>query len=338
MENISQNLLWDAILDLRNKVLLSQNPVKEYSLVFGNGTCRVHQGIVDGNAEQKVIVISHKPGLFFTTDSFFFTLGNNNNITQQGDSFLEPWQHNFLKQYLPFCFSREIAQKLNRTYAVLHLAQSIDGRIATETGHSKWIGSRENLIHAHRMRAICDAILIGHNTLKCDSPMLNVRHVAGPNPIKVIIANTRCNLDDLRKNEGKILLFTSIKMDSIEGVEIITLPESSGFILSNLILEELYNRKIYSLFIEGGAITASHFIENNAVDKVQLFISPQIFGSGINSFTLPPIDQVEDSRSFLNPAFYPMGNGILFEGELFIRNPDEPKTEKIFLKQSKSIC
>jgi riboflavin-specific deaminase-like protein len=337
MEPISQNTLWEALLTLRSLISLSQNSFDEYSIVFNNGACQVCQGDVAEKLGQKVIAISRNPKCSYISGKVLFFIDNNNSITQLGDSFLDTPENNFLKQYLPLCFSKDIAHNLSRTYSVLHLAQSIDGKIATKTGQSKWIGNRENLIHAHRMRALCDAILVGNNTMKMDSPMLNVRHVSGPNPVKVLIANTPCNLDNLKKSDSKVLLFTSKNIGAIEGVEIITLPDSQGFILSDLILKELYKRNIFSIFIEGGAITASHFVMENTVDKIQLFISPQIFGSGINSFTLPTIDAVGESRSFLNPTFQPMGNGILFEGDLIHKKPEAIKVDKRVQERLKYI-
>jgi diaminohydroxyphosphoribosylaminopyrimidine deaminase/5-amino-6-(5-phosphoribosylamino)uracil reductase len=164
------------------------------------------------------------------------------------------------------------------------------------------------------MRALCDAILIGKKTFQCDSPMLTVRHVSGISPVRVIIANSPCNFDNLKKSEGKIILFTSKETAPVDGIEIINIPDISGYLLSELILKELYKRNINSIFIEGGAITASHFINAHAVNRVQIFISPKIFGSGINSFSLPPIDIIEESISFVKASFIPMGDGVLFDG------------------------
>lgn len=314
MEIISQNLLWESLLDLKNKVSISDSLTHTYSIVFSKGVCWVTQGIEHSSKEQKSIIISNDSSIEATSGNVLFRLDTNNILWQEGECFLDISTTNFLIQYLPFCFCSDFARKHNRSYTVLHLAQSIDGRIATESGHSRWVSNQENLIHSHRMRALCDAILIGKNTLQCDLPMLTVRHVSGSNPIRVILANSSCNFDNLKKYNGKILLFTAKEIPPIEGVEIIYIPDISGYILTEQILKELYQRNIFSLYIEGGAITASHFIHERSVDKVQIFISPKIFGSGLNSFNLPPIEKVEKSIGFSNSSFIPMGNGMLFEG------------------------
>ena len=68
-----------------------------------------------------------------------------------------------------------------------HLAQTLDGFIATKSNESKYISSKENLIHIHMLRAISDIILVGFNTVKSDNPMLTTRLVKGENPMRIIL-------------------------------------------------------------------------------------------------------------------------------------------------------
>ena len=83
--------------------------------------------------------------------------------------------------YLPYCFSRP------GELAVAHIGQSLDGRIATENGESRWITGEADLLHCHRMRTIADAVLVGARTVRADDPQLTVRRCAGDNPLRVII-------------------------------------------------------------------------------------------------------------------------------------------------------
>jgi diaminohydroxyphosphoribosylaminopyrimidine deaminase/5-amino-6-(5-phosphoribosylamino)uracil reductase len=78
-----------------------------------------------------------------------------------------------LDLYLPYCFSRPPG------LAVAHIGQSLDGRIATENGESRWITGEADLLHCHRMRAIADAVLVGAHTVRADDPQLTVRRCAG---------------------------------------------------------------------------------------------------------------------------------------------------------------
>ena len=93
-----------------------------------------------------------------------------------------------LKTYWPLIADIHLKND-NLPHVLVHMAITLDGKISTECGHSKWIGNNENLIHAHRLRAIVDGILVGANTVKLDKPKLNVRHVKGDNPIRLILSN-----------------------------------------------------------------------------------------------------------------------------------------------------
>jgi diaminohydroxyphosphoribosylaminopyrimidine deaminase/5-amino-6-(5-phosphoribosylamino)uracil reductase len=316
MQLISEDILWEIILELKRIISLQQKKPVQFTVQLTADGFTIADSIRKTDKNMQTIYISQDFSGFPDKDSALFTLDENFRVSTCYQGFLDATYAGFFKQYLPFCFSSLIAHKQGRSFSILHLAQSIDGKIATENGHSKWVSNQENLIHSHRMRALSDAILIGSNTLKSDSPKLTVRLVKGPNPVKVIIANTFCNMDILHENGGNIILFTSKSFEPSDGVEIISLPEQSGSILPDSILKELYKRNICSLYIEGGAITASHFLMGHSIDLVQIFISPKIFGSGVSSFCLPPIEKVERSVCFSNPSFIPMGNGMLFEGRL----------------------
>ena len=316
MDFFSQNILWEALLELRSKVTSQNKPSAAYSMIFTGSKFQVKEGIESGSTGSKSIVVSRKKELPEMKGAIVFYLDNKNTITLSGKIVPDNGPTRFLLHYLPFCFYSEVARKQQRTFTILHLSQTLDGRIATLSGHSRWVSSREDLIHTHRMRALCDAVLIGANTLKRDSPQLTVRHVTGPNPCKIVVANTQCNFDNLKKSKGKVIVFTSTPGEVVEGVETIPVSNQTGQCFSTIIQKELFNRNIYTLFIEGGAKTASLFLEEKTVDKIQLYISPQIFGSGINTFTLPAIEKVADSVRLLHTSFKPMGNGVLFEGEL----------------------
>ena len=224
----------------------------------------------------------------------------------------------FLKQYIPYALLPLYASKEQRTITISHFAQSLDGKIATNEGNSKWIGNRENLIHAHRMRALCDAILIGSNTLIHDNPSLTVRNVTGNDPVKVVIGQSNeLNFTKLLENNARVIYITNNKSNcQIGQVEIIDTQTSQGVIDCDKILKTLYSRGIYSLYIEGGSKTVSNFLVNNSIDVVQLHIAPLIMGSGIVNFSLPEIRAINESISFKKFNFTPMGKHIMFTGEV----------------------
>src|SRR5206468_12479880 len=88
--------------------------------------------------------------------------------------------------YLPIC-SGTAAHPLT----VGHLGQSLDGFIATHAGESRWVTGEENMRHMHRLRALCDAVVVGAGTVAVDDPQLTTRLVAGPNPLRIVIDPTR---------------------------------------------------------------------------------------------------------------------------------------------------
>ena len=91
--------------------------------------------------------------------------------------------HDLVERFLPL-FD---AVAVERPYVVAHMAQSLDGRIALPCGSSQWITGPADLEHTHRLRALCDAVLVGANTVVADDPQLTVRRVPGPNPLRVVL-------------------------------------------------------------------------------------------------------------------------------------------------------
>lgn len=193
--------------------------------------------------------------------------------------------------YGPLCAIRP-----GQDFTIGHLAQSLDGRIATASGASQWITGEEDLRHTHRMRALADAVLVGAKTILHDDPLLTVRRCAGPNPVRVIV-------DPDRKLTAQHRVFTDqsaptfliVADDSAKGtgmgaIEILRLPRAHGIIAPAAIRHALATRGLHWLFIEGGGITVSHFLRANCLDRLQLTVAPLILGSGRPSLSLPDID------------------------------------------------
>jgi diaminohydroxyphosphoribosylaminopyrimidine deaminase/5-amino-6-(5-phosphoribosylamino)uracil reductase len=211
--------------------------------------------------------------------------------------------------YLPYIL---VNKRAYTPFAIVHIAQTIDGKIATPTGKSKWIGNQENLVHAHRTRALVDAILVGATTFKLDKPRLDVRHVNGDNPIKIIISNSKLDLECL--SEGKTLLFSKNKIDYDhlpETTETICIDKKGEFIDINQLLQILKQKDIHSLLIEGGSQTIKYFIESNTLNRIEFHIAPMLFGSGKNGIELNEIDALDQAITFDDMVTYKMGNAVM---------------------------
>ena len=99
-------------------------------------------------------------------------------------------RHALIDLYLPICTAGLLT--------VGHLGQSLDGFIATHAGESQYVTGGENILHLHRMRALCDAVVVGAGTVAADDPQLTTRHVSGPSPLRVVLDPTRRLADHYR--------------------------------------------------------------------------------------------------------------------------------------------
>ena len=207
----------------------------------------------------------------------------------------------------------------NGRFAVGHLAQSLDGRIATNSGVSRWISGEADLLHTHRMRALVDAVIVGVNTVLHDDPQLTVRRCAGRNPVRVIIDPER-RLDGSQRvfNDGAAptLLLTASDCErngkTLGNAEIVTLPRSGSELDPHEIRRILAQRGLHRLLIEGGGVTVSRFLAAGALDRLQITVAPLILGSGRPSVLLP---EITDLRRGLRPRTrrFNLGEDIMIE-------------------------
>lgn len=223
------------------------------------------------------------------------------------------------KTYLPILLGPNIAK--DHPFVFIHAAQSLDGKLATNQGNSVGIGNKENLIHCHRLRALSDAILVGGNTLKNDQSRLNVRHVDGDDPIRVIVSKSRPNFTSLLNASNQTIIWVHNADSDLNNlpsqVKSIATNCTSDIFSTAEVVKLLAKEDIKSLFIEGGSKTIKHFIQDKSVDYLQIHIAPIIFGSGLNSFNLEPnISQVQDGLKLKHVVTTQIGNSMMYSGYL----------------------
>ncbi len=226
-------------------------------------------------------------------------------------------------QLLNKVFIKNMQQKL--PYVHLKIAQTIDGKIATETGHSKWITDEDARADVHELRSEYDAILIGSNTAKMDDPLMTVRY-GKKKSIQRIVLNRQLSLElslrifkDLQKNPTTVCIDINAVIDPKmkqkyleKGIGIIELDcgEERTIPLKPL-LEALYQKGICSVLVEGGSALFTAFFKENYFDELTFYIAPKICGNGISAFGQLDIQSMDSAINFLNPEIRTINNQLV---------------------------
>lgn len=208
----------------------------------------------------------------------------------------------------------------NGMVVVGQIGQTIDGRIATVTGQSKYVNGSVGLTHLHQLRALVDAVLIGVGTAVADNPQLTVRLVNGNSPARVILDPTARLAQDSHvwRDDGiqKIwIVADGVVASPPPQVELLSLPTVDGAINPMHLLQHLSARGLKRILIEGGAETVSRFMSARCLDRLHLIVAPIIMGSGRPSFNLPPIEHMDQALR-LPVKTHLLGNEIVFDCEL----------------------
>ena len=167
----------------------------------------------------------------------------------------------------------------------LKAAITLDGKIATASGHSKWITGETARHKVHELRNQNDAVLVGKNTVISDDPELTVRGIAnGKSPVRIVLDSMGRIPENSRifKSDGiPVIIVTgnkafSRKWPNLRDIKILTSPTKTPEI--TWILSELHKFGLNSLLVEGGSFINSSFLRSGAVDRLLLFLASKIIG------------------------------------------------------------
>ena len=200
-------------------------------------------------------------------------------------------------------------------WTVAQLGQSLDGFVATETGDSYYVNGAHCLLHLHRLRALCDAVLVGAGTVAIDNPQLTTRRVPGPQPVRVVVdpavrldgrsrvfrdgqaptlwvcdaahagqARERLGVSGEGPHPAQVLAVDSLLIDgdACHGYR----PER--------ITHALAQRGLGLLFVEGGGMTVSRFFTAGVLSRLHLVLAPVLIGQGRRGLRVPAHDVMAD--------------------------------------------
>jgi len=184
-------------------------------------------------------------------------------------------------------FMKYIVSK--KPFVVYKSATTLDGKIATVSGESRWITCEKSREKVHLLRHYLSGIMVGVNTVLADNPMLNCRAEGLTSPARIVVDSSlkipvECNLvqtsDKYRTIVATLQSDSSIKACMLKqmGVEVVTVVETEGRVDLDCLMEKLGEMGIDSVLIEGGGTLAFSAFKQNIIDKVIFYIAPQIFG------------------------------------------------------------
>lgn len=176
-----------------------------------------------------------------------------------------------------------------KPFIVLKAAMTLDGKIATATGQSKWITNETSRAYGYKLRDIYDGIMVGVNTVIEDNPMLTARVDGGKNPIRIVVDSSLkidINANVVQDKSAKTIVATTDKADKdkilklqAQDVDVIVVDKDENDKVDiEKLLDILGQQNICSILVEGGATLSGSFVAKKLVDKVYFFIAPRIVG------------------------------------------------------------
>jgi GTP cyclohydrolase II len=219
-----------------------------------------------------------------------------------------------------------VAPGAARPYVVLKFAQTLDGRIATRTGDSKWISGEPERRASHALRAACDAVLVGINTVLADDPQLTVRLVPGASPLRIVLDSTLRIPDasQILGDAAPTLIITTDRSsperrrdlrERAVGVQVVEPAPPWGVDLAAT-LTHLREAGIRSLLVEGGAAVITSFLRQRLVDRIVVGIAPRILGAGTDAVGDLSVARVSDGLRLTGRSVHRLGDDVVLAGDV----------------------
>jgi riboflavin-specific deaminase-like protein len=225
----------------------------------------------------------------------------------------------------PLALIGDVRARTERPAVVAKLAQSLDGRIATASGDSKWISSEAERRVTHALRASCDAVLVGVETIIHDDPQLTVRSVPGASPTRVVVdSRLRSPLSArLFADDGSTLVLTTPSSDPAArnrlrdaGVGVEVVDELDGRVDLRAGLARLRELGMEVVLVEGGATLITALLSARMIDRLIVSIAPLLIGSGTDAVADLGVRLVADGHTLTNRVVTHAGEDIIIAGDV----------------------
>ena len=219
-----------------------------------------------------------------------------------------------------------------KPYVVMKTAMTLDGKIASRTGDSRWVSNEQSRANVHELRNKLMAIMVGVDTVIADNPILTTRLIGskkGRNPIRIIVdSKARIPLDSKilnTKNEAKTIIAVTSeanknRIDKLNalGNEVLIIEEKDGKVDLNQLMQVLGKKGIDGILLEGGATLNYAALESQIVDEVHAYIAPKIIGGSKAKTPVggEGIEKMNDAVSLQNIRFENIADDLLVVGEV----------------------
>ena len=223
----------------------------------------------------------------------------------------------------------DVRPRPDRPYVVLKYAQSLDGRIATASGHAKWISGAAERQVSHGLRAACDAVLVGVSTVILDDPRLTVRLVPGASPMRVVLDSTLRVPPGARVLDGEaattVITTARAKPERRaalrqRGVHVPVVADGADGVDLRAALSTLRDAGAQSVLVEGGARVITAMLAAGIVDRVIVGIAPLIIGQGTEAVGPLGVTRVGDGILLANRIVHSVGDDVLIAGDVAPRH------------------
>ncbi|NTW52180.1 MAG: bifunctional diaminohydroxyphosphoribosylaminopyrimidine deaminase/5-amino-6-(5-phosphoribosylamino)uracil reductase RibD [Chlorobiaceae bacterium] len=216
------------------------------------------------------------------------------------------------------------SHRKGRPFVALKIAQTLDGRIATALGASKWITGPDSRTEVHRLRSRYDAVLSSSSTIIADDAELTVRHCDGRHPIRVLL-DRRLQVPIEAKvfnDQAETIVFAAadasepcrIKQLNERDIDVVTVGQSGSGLDLGEVFAELHRRKVLSVMVEGGSRLCAALVRARLVDKYYVFVAPKFFGGdGLPSFSSLDVVHPEHPVRFRFAGCTMFGDDLLVE-------------------------